>query len=80
MENQLSQAIHFAICLNNEGYEASLERGKLYRIVPDAEAQIHGLIRIIDESGEDYAFSANRFYPIELPENVEELLLATSCK
>jgi len=79
MKNDRSQTVHFAICLNNEGYQASLEKGKLYRIVPDAEAKAHGLIRVIDESGEDYAFAANRFYPIELPENVEELLLATSC-
>ncbi len=58
------QTIHFAVCLNNEGYEASLEVGKLYPTMDDEEAKIHGLIRVIDESGEDYAFSANRFYPI----------------
>ncbi len=80
MEKEQTQAVHFAICLNNEGYQASLEVGKLYRIVPDLQAQAHGLVRIIDESGEDYAFSANRFYSIELPADVEELLLATSCK
>lgn len=65
----------FVICLNNQGYEASLEVGKLYRLIDDQEAQVNGLIRIIDESGEDYAFSAQRFYAVELPQNVEKALL-----
>ena len=68
----------FVICLNNQGYEASLEVGKLYRLIDDEEAQINGLIRVIDESGEDYAFSAQRFYAVELPQNVEEALLLRS--
>ena len=68
----------FVICLNNQGYEASLEVGKLYRLIDDEEAQINGLIRVIDESGEDYAFSAQRFYAVELPQNVEEALLVKS--
>ena len=66
----------FAVCLNNEGYKASLEIGKIYQIINDEEAETNGLIRVIDESGEDYAFSAQRFYPIELPAPVEEALLA----
>ena len=73
MKAEQKQAIHFALCLNNKGYEASLEVEKLYRII-----KVHGLIRVIDESGEDYAFSANRFYPMQLPQNVEETLLAAS--
>ena len=68
----------FVICLNNQGYEASLEVGKLYRLIDDEEAQINGLIRVIDESGADYAFSAQRFYAVELPQNVEEALLVKS--
>ncbi len=67
---------HFAVCLNNQGYEASLEVGKLYRVIDDEQAQASGLVRIVDESGEDYAFSTQRFYPIELPQSVEEVLLA----
>ncbi|NEP62946.1 MAG: hypothetical protein F6K31_39545 [Symploca sp. SIO2G7] len=78
MNTQDNQAIHFALCLNNEGYKASLEVGKLYRIIVDEQAASHGLIRIVDESGEDYAFSANRFYPVQLPQNVEEVLLTSS--
>lgn len=66
----------FAVCLNNQGYEASLEVGKLYQVIDDEQARANGQIRIIDESGEDYAFSVERFYPIQLPQNVEEVLLA----
>ncbi|MDX2243442.1 MAG: hypothetical protein NW224_22400 [Leptolyngbyaceae cyanobacterium bins.302] len=78
METEQTQSIHFALCLNNEGYKASLEVGKLYRIVADEQATAHGLIRIIDESGEDYAFSIDRFYPVQLPQSVENRLLTIS--
>jgi hypothetical protein len=70
----------FAVCLNNEGYPASLEVGKLYRVIPDEEAAAHGYIRVIDESGEDYAYSTERFYPIALPQAVEQTLLSASEK
>jgi hypothetical protein len=73
-----SQHIQFAVCLNNEGYKASLEVGKLYRVVPDREADTNGLIRIVDESGEDYAFAANRFHVVKLPLNVEKALIAAA--
>lgn len=65
----------FALCLNNEGYQASLETGKVYRIVSDETATAEGYIRVIDESGEDYAFAANRFFVIELPTSVRKELL-----
>ncbi|MGB0564209.1 MAG: hypothetical protein ACPGVO_20765 [Spirulinaceae cyanobacterium] len=76
METQ--QKIHFALCLNNEGYEVSLAVGKLYRLIEDLEAAAHNLVRVIDESGEDYAFASDRFYPIALPKNIEEQLLSPS--
>ncbi|WP_019499548.1 hypothetical protein [Pseudanabaena sp. PCC 6802] len=74
---KLDRGTSFVICLNNQGYRASLEVGKVYQAIYDNEAELNGLIRIVDESGEDYAFSAERFYPIELPKRVEEILLAT---
>lgn len=73
MQKKTSQ---FAICLNNEGYEASLEIGKVYRAIPDREAAALGYIRMVDESGEDYAFAADRFYEVELPAPVEATLAA----
>ena len=56
MNDTTDQTQQFALCLNNEGYPASLEVGKLYRVIPDEEAAAHGYICLIDESGEDSAF------------------------
>jgi len=61
--------------VRNEGYEASLERNKIYRIVPDRDAERDGDVRIIDESGEDYLFSADRFVAIEVPARLRVSLL-----
>jgi hypothetical protein len=72
------RAANFALCLNNEGYKSSLEVGKLYRVIPDKQAEAHGLIRVIDESGEDYAFGADRFHPMALPPTVKKTLLEAS--
>lgn len=69
---------HLVVCLDNEGYEASLEVGKLYRAVPDEEAKSHGYVRVVDESGEDYAYALNRFHPVLLPAAIEEKLLAAA--
>ncbi|HRQ38379.1 MAG TPA: hypothetical protein PLD25_10735 [Chloroflexota bacterium] len=68
----------FALCLNNEGYEASLEVGKMYRVVGDGTAVQHGYLRIIDESGEDYAYATHRFYLVVLPREVENALMVTA--
>jgi hypothetical protein len=76
MSSKSHQVTGFAICLNNDGYQASLEVGKIYQVINDNDAELNGLIRIVDESGEDYAFSSERFYPIDLPKRVEEMLLA----
>lgn len=69
---------HFALCLNNHDYPASLEVGKLYRVIEDAEATAEGYLRVIDESGEDYAFASNRFHMVELPAKIEKTLLKGS--
>lgn len=67
--------VQFALCLDNTDYEASLEPGKLYRVVADKAAEAHGYVRVIDESGEVYAFSIDRFHLLTLPEPVEQTLL-----
>ncbi len=64
----------FVVCVDNSENEASLEFGKIYRVIPDADAETEGLIRIIDESGEDYGFAASRFYPVQLPAQLERML------
>jgi len=78
MKKKEKQSIQFALCLDNEGYPVSLEVGKLYPVIPDNEATAHGYIRIIDESGEDYGYTASRFHLIQLPIAVEKVLLSAS--
>ena len=71
-----SNPTKFVICLRNKGYEASLEQLKLYRLLPDREAQKHKLIRIVDESGDGYLYPANFFTPIELPQPIRRAIRA----
>ena len=65
----------FAVCIRNEGYEASLELRKIYEILQDAKADKHGMIRVIDEEGEDYLYPQEWFLPIQLPETIEQAVL-----
>ncbi|MDP2606660.1 MAG: hypothetical protein Q8S00_29325 [Deltaproteobacteria bacterium] len=78
MKKKAKQEVYFAVCINNKGYEASLEAGKLYRIVPDEEAESHGYLRVVDESREDYGYSADRFFRLEVPRPLERALLRVS--
>lgn len=68
------QAARFAICLVNRGFSASLQRRRLYPIVRDEVAESHGMLRIVDESGEDYLYPARMFAPVELPKVIEKKL------
>lgn len=68
----------FAVCVDNEGYEASLERNKIYVVLLDKDAETAGDVRVIDESGEDYLFSADRFVAIDVPAAVKASLLKAS--
>ncbi len=57
----------FVICIKNGDYQASLEVRKIYRVLPDDSAADHHLLRVIDESGDDYLYPEDYFTPIELP-------------
>lgn len=59
--------VRYVVCVRNGTYRASLEPRKVYRVLEDPAAEKSSLIRVIDESGEDYLFPANLFVPIELP-------------
>ena len=65
----------FAICINNEDYEVSLELRKLYETVPDPDAEKHHQIRVIDESGEDYLYPGEFFVVLDLPETIEQQII-----
>ena len=78
IRRKAAAAPRFAVCVRNEGYEASLERNKIYPVLPDDEAEQDGDLRVVDESGEDYLFSADRFVTIEVPSAVKASLLKAS--
>ena len=63
------------VCVNNTGYEVSLERRKIYIALPDSRAEKLGQIRVIDESGEDYLYPAESFVALSLPQPVRRALL-----
>ena len=66
----------FAICLQNKGYEVSLEPRKIYQVLQDPDAARHRQLRVIDESGEDYLYPKSYFAAIELPTPVRKAVLA----
>jgi len=76
MRSKAARPTKFGVCTNNRGYPASLEVGKLYPVIPDAEAAKHGYLRVIDESGEDYGYSAQRFFVLEIPDALAKVLQA----
>ncbi|MDY0186257.1 MAG: hypothetical protein RBR43_10330 [Desulfuromonadaceae bacterium] len=65
------------VCVQNNGYAASLEQRKIYQALPDNDASQIGMVRIIDESGEDYLYPEECFAQISLPAEIrQELKLA----
>jgi hypothetical protein len=78
MKKTSRPAVRFVVCIENTGYEASLELCKFYRLVPDPDAERRGYVRVIDESGEDYGYRADRFYAIRVPKPLQKALLRTA--
>ena len=68
----------FVVCICNDAYPASLERRKIYAVLRDAAAARHNLVRVVDESGEDYLYPADYFVPLRLPANVKLALSRAS--
>lgn len=60
----------FVVCVRNTGYPASLELRKIYQALGDDGAEAHGLVRVIDESGEDYLYPQDFFMAVDLPQRV----------
>lgn len=74
----MTKAKHFVVCIDNEGYEVSLEKRKIYVALRDPAAEKHDLLRVIDESGEDYLYPKAFFHEIELPQAVRKAVLAAA--
>ena len=73
-----SPSTQLVVCVNNKGFAVALERRKIYVSVNDARAAKHGLLRVIDESGEDYLFPKSLFRSIALPKAVKQAVLAAA--
>jgi hypothetical protein len=68
--------LQFAVCIRNDDYPASLEVRKVYRVIPDPEAEQREHVRVVDESGEAYLYPAEYFVPITLPDAAAEAFRA----
>jgi hypothetical protein len=66
----------FVVCIENKNYPASLEFGKIYRVLADEKAAAHKMLRVIDESGEDYLYPEKFFVDIKLPQIAEDAFMA----
>jgi hypothetical protein len=64
----------FAVCVRNDDYQASLELRKLYSVLPDEFGDQHDMIRVVDESGEDYLYPNSYFVRVELPRAVQQAI------
>jgi hypothetical protein len=74
MTRRVRKKKRFVVCVRNTGYPACLEIRKIYQALPDPDAETRGLIRVIDESGEDYLFPEKFFVSVDLPQAVESAL------
>ena len=71
-----TQTKQLVVCIDNKDYPASLEKRKIYVALRDVDAEKHGLLRIVDESGEDYLYPKTAFCAIALPQAVKKAVLA----
>lgn len=68
----------FAVCVRNAGYAASIEVRKLYAFLDDPDAEANKVIRVVDESGEDYLYPARMFEKLVLPAEIQRALRLAS--
>ena len=78
MATRQSRSMQYAVCVRNEGFKAALEVRKLYTVLKDSDAESNDLIRVIDESGEDYVYPARMFQRLDLPAEVQRALRLAS--
>ncbi len=74
----MAEHLKFVVCISNKDYPASLELREVYQTLPDTDAEAHRMIRMIDESGEDYLFPEQYFAPVELPKSALDAFTVVS--
>ncbi len=72
----MKEVTEYRLCIDNKKYPSSLDFGKIYRVLADEKAARHNMLRVIDESGEDYLYPANFFVPIKLPQIAQDAFMA----
>jgi hypothetical protein len=72
-----SPSARYAICVCNDGHAASLDLWKVYRQLPDKNAEQDAMVRVVDNEDEDYLYPADWFVPIDLPASVEKRMKST---
>lgn len=78
MPRRQLKSTQYAVCVHNVGFEAALEVMKLYAVIDDADAEANDLIRVVDESGEDYVYPSHMFQRLNLPAEVQQALRLAS--
>ena len=73
MKKRIRPQVRFAVCLTDS--EPDLEFRKIYKVLPDESAEKDNLLRVVDESGEDYLYPASYFAILELPEETEKVFI-----
>lgn len=76
MATTVPATVKLVVCIQNAGYEVSLERRKIYSLVADPQAKKHKMLRVVDESGEDYLYPESYFLPVALPPATRQAVLA----
>ena len=75
MKKRNANSKQFVICIDNSGYPVSLDLHKIYTVLPDERAAEDDFLRVVDESGEDYLYSAKRFVSVELPRQAQQSII-----
>jgi hypothetical protein len=78
MAKSVGSRRQLVVCVKNEGYEVSLDVRKIYVSIEDEDAKSHGMVRVVDESGEDYLYPQKMFLPIDLPQPVRRAVLTAA--
>lgn len=65
----------FAVCINNAAYPDDLKVRTIYQVLPDESAVRSNYIRIVDETGEDYLYSADYFVIIDVPAEAQKAFI-----
>ena len=71
-------ALKFALCIRNDGYPVSLDLEKVYPVLPDGQSEANGMLRVVDESGEDYLYPSSLFQLVEISDEARERLARVS--